>query len=233
MAKIERASVRAVCVFLSLCVCYVSTFFILPKHRSVCVRVRVCAEVLCCVVRNSQRSINGSKTYDILRERRWRGHHVRICFGWLPFFRLPHVRHCCSVLAAVRLLLLLLLLRSLKFSSLFGVCERGRVNECCPSRGAAFASAVAPYTSTSGSLSICTCVYLNFIYPIWMYILCSIPSIYYSTIYVCEFIYAGLMCLTDDDDDSAAMTLVAVYIQGIENGATHSIHTPNLSNSHF
>lgn len=34
------------------------------------------------------------------------------------------------------------------------------------------------------------------------------------------------MCLTDDDDDSAAMTLAAVvYIQGIENGATHSAHT--------
>lgn len=49
-------------------------------------------------------------------------------------------------------------------------------------------------------------------------------------------LYAGLMCLTDDDDDSAAMTLevVVVYIQGIENGATHSTHThtPNLSNIH-
>lgn len=46
-------------------------------------------------------------------------------------------------------------------------------------------------------------------------------------------LYVGLMCLTDDDDDSAAMTLAAVvYIQGIENGATHSAHTPNLSSIH-
>lgn len=52
-----------------------------------------------------------------------------------------------------------------------------------------------------------------------MYILCMYVNL-----------YVGLMCLTDDDDDdSAAMTLVVVvvvevlYIQGIENGATHSI----------
>lgn len=91
MVKKEQASVRAVCV--CVCVCYVSTFFSSQTSKCACARVCVRAEVICCVVRNSRRSINGAKTYDILRERRWRGHHVRICFGWLPFFRLPHVRH--------------------------------------------------------------------------------------------------------------------------------------------
>lgn len=60
----------------------------------------------------------------------------------------------------------------------WSMCE----SECCPSRGAAFASAVAPYTSVSLylSVSICTCVFKFYLSNLDVYILCSMPSIYYS-----------------------------------------------------
>lgn len=165
MVKKEQASKRAS----GVCLC-VSTFFFFPN-----IEVCVCAEVLCCVVRSSRRSVNGAKTYDILLEKDGGG--VIMCEFVLAGYLLFGYLMCGTAACCCCCYDYFFYCYARSSFSHFGVCKS--VSECCSSQGAAaFTSAVASYTSISLYLSErYTCVFKFYLSNRDVYIM-----------YVCEFI---------------------------------------------